>query len=452
MSTNRWFGTDGIRGHFAEPPLDRCTVTALGTTLAAALVAQGRERPLVVLGGDPRASTPALCSWLASGLRSGGARLRYAGTISTPGVAWLARHLGAVAGIAVSASHNRHPDNGIKLIGGDGFKWSEEAETALEATLRAALAADQGPGDAPDEALGEPEPGLAARYLDALAATLPGAAPLAGLQVVLDAAHGAASALAAPLFTRLGAEVELLFASPDGVNINAGCGSTHPEAAAAVVRRGGRLGIAFDGDADRAVLIDEQGEVRDGDAILYLWARELRRHGGLEPPTIVATSMSNLGLERALAAEGIAVERCDVGDRAVVATLLARGLRLGGEQSGHIVNLGLATTGDGLLTALAMARLVAASGEPLSALLTGFRRFPQVLRNVRVRRKQAFAELPAVTAAAREVESQLGAEGRLVLRYSGTEPLARIMIEGPEQDEIDAMAATIAVALEESLG
>jgi phosphoglucosamine mutase len=247
--------------------------------------------------------------------------------------------------------------------------------------------------------------------------------------------------------------VILLHAAPNGRNVNEGCGSTAPsEMAARVAAERADLGAAFDGDADRCILADEQGQVRDGDAILYLWATSLHRGGRLHPPRIVATSMSNLGLERALAAEGIGVARCNVGDRYVVEAMQREGIRLGGEQSGHIVQRELSSTGDGLLTAVQMAYLARQAGQPLSARLAPFRRYPQVLLNVKVARKVDFEDLPAVAAVARSVEERLGEEGRLVLRYSGTEPLARIMIEGPEQERIDGLAEELAVAIRSDLG
>ena len=451
----RLFGTDGIRGHFGEPPLDRATVGALAVHLAATLRARGNGTPpRVVLGGDTRESTPEICRWLAAGLTAGGVDVRYAGVIPTPGVAYLVGATGAAAGVVVSASHNPYPDNGIKLIDPQGAKWSDEGELALERRMKAEPAAveDLNAIELPE---GWPiaEPELRERYLHHLAATLPEGTPLAGLKVVLDAGNGAASSYANDLFGRLGATVTLLHADPDGRNVNQGCGSTAPAGMAArVVAEGADLGAAFDGDADRCVLADEAGTVRDGDAILYLWATCLHRSGHLTPPKIVATSMSNLGLERALAAEGIGLVRCNVGDRYVVEAMRKEGILLGGEQSGHIVQSHLASTGDGLLTALHMAYLRHQDGRPLTAMLAPFRRYPQVLLNVRVQRKIDFDKLPAVTTAARTVEERLGDDGRLVLRYSGTEPLARIMIEGPEQDTIDALAEEIAVAIRGELG
>lgn len=452
--SHRLFGTDGIRGRFGEPPLDRTTVTALAVHLAATLRDPGRHRngkpPRVVLGGDTRESTPEICHWLSAGLEAGGIDVRYAGVIPTPGVAYLVRELDAAAGVVVSASHNPYPDNGIKLLDPQGSKWSDENELTLEKRLAEPI------GMMPDGPMPTPEPDLRERYLAHLAATIPSPEdrrPLEGLEIVLDAGNGAASTYAGELFERLGARAIVLHKEPNGRNVNENCGSTAPgEMAARVASEGADLGAAFDGDADRCILADEKGTVRDGDAILYLWATCLHRSGRLDPAKIVATSMSNLGLERALAAEGIGVVRCNVGDRYVVKAMKQEGILLGGEQSGHIVQSHLASTGDGLLTALQMAWLVHESGRPLSEMLAPFRRYPQVLLNVRVAKKIDFKNLPAVTNTARSVEQRLGDDGRLVLRYSGTEPLARIMIEGPEQGMIDALAEELAVAIRGELG
>ncbi len=444
--TPRLFGTDGIRGPFGTFPLDRPTVLALGAALGAQLSGSA-SRPLVVLGGDTRRSTPELCRWLATGLSAAGSQVRYAGTAPTPAVAFLTRKLGAACGIAVSASHNPMPDNGVKLIDGDGFKWTPEAEQALEERL----AESRPPGG--DDAVLEAESALLDAYLEDLAASLPAGQPLAGLEVALDCANGAASAFAPRLFAELGAAVSVHCARPDGQNINDGCGSTHPEALAAAVAAGpATLGIAFDGDADRALFTDEAGRVRDGDAALYLWSRALAATGALESNAIVATSMSNLGLEVALRREGIEIVRCDVGDQVVVETMRRRGIVLGGEQSGHIVHLGLSTTGDGMLTAIQLAHIVRRAGKPLSELLSELPRFPQTLQKVRVRSKPDLMSLPAVAAAAASVERRLGDAGRLVLRYSGTEPVARVMIEGPDQGTIERLAEELLSAIDGEIG
>jgi phosphoglucosamine mutase len=445
----RLFGTDGIRAPFGEHPLDRPTVVALGRELGATLAAE-REAPRVTLGGDTRDSTETLCRWLAGGLSAAGARVTYLDTIPTPGVAWAARAFGAQAGVVVSASHNPWPDNGIKLFDGAGRKWPAAAEAALERAL-----AEHAGGAAPQresQPLEVDRDGYEA-YVRFLSLLLPGRDALAGMTVVLDTAHGATYEIAPRVFAAHGADVRQIAGAPDGRNINQGCGSTHPEQlAAAVAAAGADLGIAFDGDGDRALLVDGQGELRDGDAMLYLWARSLHEAGQLDPPAIVATSMSNLGLEHALAAAGIDVVRCDVGDRTVMETMRERGIRLGGEQSGHLVNAAVTSTGDGLVTALTMAYLVRRSGRPLAELLAGFQRFPQILRNVRVREKRPFEQLPAVAAAQAAVEQELAGRGRLVLRYSGTEPLARIMLEGPELATLETQADRLESAIRSAVG
>jgi phosphoglucosamine mutase len=443
------FGTDGIRAPFGEHPHDRPTVVALGLALGEALARDGAS-PKVVLGGDTRDSTVTLAHWIGAGLAASGARVDNVDTVPTPAVAWAVRALGARAGVAISASHNRWPDNGIKLFDAAGHKWAPAAEAALERALAERLG--EGPPQAHEPALTVDRAGYEA-YVGFLSGVLPTPDALAGLSIVLDTAHGATYQLAPRVFAAQGARVRQVAGAPDGRNINEHCGSTHPEALAAeVVASGADMGIAFDGDGDRALLVDETGEVRDGDAMLYLWARALFAAGHLDPPAIVATSMSNLGLEHALAHDGIAVVRCDVGDRAVMETMRARGIRLGGEQSGHIVHAPTTSTGDGLVTGLALAHVVRRAARPLSQLLAGFHRFPQVLRNVRVREKRPFSQIPAVAQAQSAVEAELAGAGRLVLRYSGTEPLARIMIEGPELATIEAQAARIERAIRDAVG
>lgn len=459
--TQRLFGTDGIRAPFGEEPLTAGTVRRIGFALGQELFgAQSEpEAPLVLLGGDTRASSPTLLHWMSDGLAAAGVRTLDLGTLPTPAVAWAVPRLAAAAGVVASASHNPALDNGLKLIDRAGFKWEQEAEERLETRI------DGLQGDEAGSGSGSTEAGSASRatdfaagrrYLDWLIGESGGPRTLAGLRIALDTANGAAAAFAGALFAGLGAEVELHFASPDGGNINRDCGSTHPEALAARLATGDfHLGFAFDGDADRALLLDENGAPHDGDAMLYLWARDLQQRGELGVPQIVATSMSNFGLERALEAIDIGVLRSDVGDRAVVSMLRDQGLRLGGEQSGHLVDLHCTTTGDGLLTATRMARIAAGAlreSRTISAELAGFRRFPQVLVNVRVARKPPFDELSLVSAAARRVEEGLGSLGRLVLRYSGTEPLARIMIEGPDEASIGELAGDLAQAIRQEIG
>ncbi|MEM8930326.1 MAG: phosphoglucosamine mutase [Acidobacteriota bacterium] len=438
------FGTDGIRGVFGRPPLDEHTVRRLGAALADRLHdANATARPCVVLGGDTRDSTAILCRWLASELSTTGIDLVFLGTVPTPAVAFTTVHLGAAAGIAVSASHNPHPDNGIKLIGADGFKWSPDDEAALEAVM--ATITPRGDGE-PELAV---DTAAVETYLDGLCRSLDGRT-LTGMTLVLDTGHGAASPFAGDLFRRLGAEVVVENAAPDGSNINRGCGSTHPEIVARLVEdHDADLGFSFDGDADRVIVadrVDGEGVVRDGDAVLYVWARDLHRRDRLPGAAIVATSMSNLGLEVALGRHGIELVRCGVGDREVVSTLRERQLALGGEQSGHLVDLRLSTTGDGLLTALQIADLVHRAGRPLDELLDGFERFPQLLHNLKVESKPPLDTLPTVRRVRREVDRALGDSGRLVLRYSGTEALVRIMLEGPDRDTIEAHSARLAQA------
>lgn len=456
----RFFGTDGIRAAFGAYPLDEPTVRRLGRALARALAAGGRHpgggRAHVALGGDTRESTPVLCRWLAAGLAAAGgdARVTYLGTVPTPAVAWAVRTLGADCGAVVSASHNPYPDNGVKLFGGDGFKWPPRAEAELEAVLETETLeteTDATPAVEPELRV---DAGLVRDYLGALAAVLgTQARPLAGLAVAADAGNGAVSPYVEVLLASLGARVTVIHAAPDGRNVNAGCGSTHPREIAALTRSSGSdLGFSFDGDADRVILADERGEIHDGDAILYLWARDLAGRDALPGRRIVATSMSNLGLEAALARHGIEVVRCDVGDRAVVETMRRLGVVLGGEQSGHVVHLGLGTTGDGLLTALVMAQLRLRAGRPLSQLAAGLERFPQLIRNVRVREKVPFERLPRILESRDRVARGLGRSGRLVLRYSGTEPLARIMIEGRERARIETLAEELAAVIREEIG
>ncbi|MEO1084058.1 MAG: phosphoglucosamine mutase [Acidobacteriota bacterium] len=450
MTAPRLFGTDGVRGQFGTPPMDETTLRRLGAALGRklALDPEGAAGPKrVVLGGDTRASTPQICRWLAAELAARGFEPVFLGTVPTPAVASTTAGGDAVCGIAVSASHNPYPDNGVKLIDADGFKWSPAEEAALEALMD-----DVEP--AGGEAVLEVDRTAVEAYLSALTASL-GGRRLDGLAIGLDTGNGAASPFARHLFESLGARVTVLGDTPDGENINRDCGSTAPARLAERVRSGGLdLGIAFDGDADRAIVVDEEGSERDGDAILFLWATDLHHHRLLPGDGIVATSMSNLGLEVALRDRGVALHRCDVGDREVVRMLRDKGLALGGEQSGHIVHLGLATTGDGLLTALHVAALVhagKAQGQPLSRMLAGFTRFPQLLHNLKVPSKPPLTDLPRVQEAARRVERELGDRGRLVLRYSGTESLVRIMIEGPDKDTIEGLAHDLARVLEEDI-
>ena len=451
-----------MRAAFGTPPLDRSTVQAVGYWFArlsmsaadSASAARRAEppadapadaRPLLILGGDTRDSREEITGWLAAAVHSAGAEVRSAGVVPTPAVAFLVTELGAMGGIVISASHNPWTDNGVKLIGPDGFKVDPSVEQAIEDRVGAPAA--HGVGGLREESA------LADRYLDHLRASLPGALPLDGLRVAIDAANGAASPHAARLFRSLGADCRVTCDRPDGRNINRDCGSTCTDRIVAFTREtGSDLGAALDGDADRAILCDHRGRICDGDVLLYVWASHLAARDLLPGRRIVATTMSNMGLERALEPRGVEVLRCGIGDREVACTMRREGVRLGGEQSGHLLDLDLATTGDGLLTAAAIAGIVAASGRSLADLASGFRRFPQVLRNVTVREKLPLDGVPGLSDAVASAERELGSSGRVLLRYSGTEPLARVMIEGPDQQQIEALSDRIARIIEAELG
>jgi phosphoglucosamine mutase len=440
------FGTDGIRGHFGEPPIDADTLTRVGWALGETLRAHG-ERPLVALGGDTRHSTPEVTSWIERGLVAAGAAVANAGVVPTPAVAALVRELGAAGGVSISASHNSWRDNGIKLFDALGFKWSQEEERRLEARLRDAPRLEERARNA-----SKPDPALGERYLQHLLTALPAPNALAGLHIAVDAANGAASPWARRLFEAAGARVEAFHDRPDGENINVACGSTVADEIVRLVRRTGcDLGVAFDGDADRCVVADETGRVLDGDAILFLLARDRKARGALDPARVVVTEMSNLGLDAALHRDGIDVVRCGVGDREVVEEMRRSGARLGGEQSGHLIDLELGSTGDGLQSALQVALLMARAGAPLSRLAAGFETFPQTLQNVTVKRKEPLETIPGLDELVAKVRGRLGAEGRVLLRYSGTEPLARVMIEGRDKATIESMAGEIARVIERHL-
>ena len=442
---SRLFGTDGIRGVAFQPPLDRDTVARLGWALARHLQEQALPRR-VLLAGDTRASTPVLAAWLAGAFAAAGGEVVWAGVLPTPAVSHLLRDAnGFGAGVVISASHNPADDNGIKLVAARGAKWPVAEEALLERRL--AEIEDKGS----DGWLPAAAEDLRLRYLATLAQGFSGQ-PLAGLRLLIDAAQGAASPVAAAFFSRLGAAVEVLNASPNGTNINASCGALHPEGLAhAVVARGVDAGAAFDGDADRAVLVTNTGRVLDGDDILYIWGRHLDAAGRLPGRTVVATVMSNLGLEVSLAAHGIRLMRCAVGDREVWETMQREGAVLGGEQSGHVICAHHAVTGDGLLTAahvLAIARAQRRSLEELADLP----HFPQVLRNVRVSRRLPVAEVPALADAITWAEEALGGAGRVFVRYSGTEPLLRIMVEAATDEAAQGIAQRLVEVASAQLG
>jgi phosphoglucosamine mutase len=444
------FGTDGVRGAAGEFPLDAKTVHALGAALAdvAARVAPGPE---VVIGMDTRESSPWLAGQVAGGLAEHGARVRSAGVTTTPGVAYLTRTGTFVAGVMISASHNPYRDNGIKIFSHSGYKLPDDQEHAIEREIFALLEA----GVEPAPAKLTPDPGLDRHYMEYLASTV--GRSFAGLELVVDCGNGAASGLAPELFERLGARVTPLFASPDGRNINLGCGALDVgELRKAVLARAAEMGVAFDGDADRAIFVSRSGKIVDGDGVLLVAARALHRQRRLTGPdgnpTVVATVMSNLGLERALDALGIRLLRTPVGDKYVLEEMLRTGAVLGGEQSGHIIFSDYATTGDGLLTALRVIEIMQASGQGLDELTQDLEVYPQRLVNVRIKSRKPLAELPAVGEEIGAAEHALGDAGRVLVRFSGTEPLARVMIEGPDLVQVEALAARIAAAIQRDLG
>ncbi len=447
MAGKNLFGTDGIRGVAGEFPLDSASVRTLGRALAGLLAERGLGRRVLV-GRDTRESGGALEAALLSGLRAGGADPVSAGVIPTSAVSLLAMRGGFAAGAVISASHNPFHDNGIKIFHGDGAKGAEDWEAELEAAIR------KGGGNAAEEdAPPEPDPSLLRAYIDFLESGWPPSPPGRRLKVVLDCAHGAASVPAPAVFRDLGFEVVVLNASPDGRNINAGCGSLHPEGMARAVRESGAdFGVAYDGDADRAVWADETGRALNGDHTLFIQARFLKASGRLAAGTVVATTMSNMGLDRALGAEGLRLIRTRVGDKYVREAMVGNGANLGGERSGHTIFLDACPTGDGILTSLRMAEALRAAGRPLSALAAGLVEFPQILVNVRVKAKPDLAGIPAVAALAAAARRDLGGEGRVDLRYSGTEPLARIMLEGRDEAVIRLWAKRLAEAVAAHIG
>jgi len=437
------FGTDGIRGRAFQPPLDEETVRRLGAALAVEL--RGIEdAPRALLAGDTRASTLALATWLGESLQGGGGIVTWAGVLPTPAVSSLVRDGGYLAGIVISASHNPAADNGIKVLGRTGEKLADSLEQRLEERL-----ATTPPGAGPP--LPAAQTWLADRYLALLRATHSEALPLRGLHVVVDSANGAASGLAQALLEQLGARVTAIADRPNGANINAGCGAIAPQDLVDTVRRlGASAGLALDGDADRAVLVDESGAILDGDDILLAWARHLTAHDRLPGRRVVATVMSNFGLERALAKEGMEMVRCPVGDRSVWTAMQAHGSALGGEQSGHVICAHHSVSGDGLLTGSHLLAIATASGWPLSR-LSDLQRLPQVLLNVPVKRKRPFDELPGVRRELAGTEALLDGRGRVLLRYSGTEAVARVMLEGDDAVEITELANRLAETIRSEL-
>ncbi|MCL6516910.1 phosphoglucosamine mutase [Alicyclobacillus sp.] len=443
----KWFGTDGVRG-VANRDLTPELAFRLGRIGAYVLAKEGTGSRIVV-GKDTRISSDMLEAALVSGVLSVGVDVLRLGVISTPGVAYCARHLHADAGVMISASHNPVEDNGIKFFGSDGFKLLDEAEDEIERWL--AETEDRLPrpiGPHVGRVYDEPAEDVYRRHLKSTVRHR-----FDGLRIVLDCANGAASRIAPAVFRELGADVTVLNDQPDGVNINVGCGSTHPHVVQrAVLAAGADLGLAFDGDADRVIAVDHTGNVIDGDFILGICGRALKEEGRLRGDTLVATVMSNLGFVRAMEGLGIHVETTRVGDRYVMEAMREGGFILGGEQSGHVIFLEHTTTGDGILTALQLVDVVVATGKTLAELSLVMTRYPQLLENVRVRDKSAWRESARIQEAIRQAEAQLGADGRVLVRESGTEPLIRVMAEGPDAAQLQACVAQIVRVVRQELG
>src|SRR5262245_32503677 len=442
----RLFGTDGIRGIAGQSPLDPPTVRRIGAALVKALD-PSEGHPHLLIGRDTRESGEWIERELAAGARRAGADVKTVGVLPTPAVAYLTRTTHVTLGAVISASHNPYEDNGIKVFSGAGHKFNEDRERLVETIVADPTWRLDGDEAPPVAAVDESE-----AYLDHLHDMLADSQGLRGRRLVVDSANGATTPVASPLFRTLGFDVVLMGASPDGRNINLGCGSTHPETMAAMVREVGAIaGVAFDGDGDRAIFADERGRIVDGDAVMLMCARQLKAEGRLRGDTVVATVMSNIGLELALAESGITLRRTQVGDKYRMEELLRDGFSLGGEQSGHIIFADYLFTGDGLATALGVLRVMAKTGRTLSSLASQLVSYPQVLVNVRVRERKDLASVPAVASVIRDVESRLAGHGRLLVRYSGTEPLLRIMLEGRDKNEIGGWAEEIATAVKNSL-
>ena len=440
------FGTDGIRGVAGRPPLDRRTVHAVGLALGKDLRERGAGRE-VLIGMDTRESGPWIAAELNAGLEAQGLDSRFAGVVTTPGVAFLTRSEKFAAGVMISASHNPFQDNGIKLFATSGFKLPDREEHLIEEEIFRVL---PGVVESGADRLVE-DPGLDREYVDHLLSSLE--TPLEGLKVVLDCGNGAASHLAPDLFRRAGADVIAIGNQPDGRNINLDCGALHVESLRReVLATGADAGVAFDGDADRAMLISSSGTIVDGDHVLLIAARRLKSSGHLAGSVVVATVMSNLGLERALAGEGITMLRTPVGDKYVLEEMERRGAVLGGEQSGHVIFREYATTGDGMLTALRIFEIVKSTGKSLDDLTAGLEIYPQRLINVRVRERRPLDQMPSVNAEIAACEKDFNGCGRVLVRFSGTEPLARVMVEGPDLPRVEEYTRRIADAIRAEIG
>jgi len=447
------FGTDGIRGVANREPMTAEMALRLGQAVARRF-RHDKRAGRIVIGKDTRLSGYMLESALQAGIVSAGADVMLVGPLPTPGIAFITSSMRADAGVVISASHNPYQDNGIKIFAADGFKLPDEAEAEIERDMEAIGAGNDGIRAAPD-AIGKAVriEDAGGRYVQFLKHALPRELTLDGVKVVVDCANGAAYSVAPQVFSELGAGVDELNVWPDGRNINYACGALHPEFMAEEVKRSGaQLGIALDGDADRVILADENGNIIDGDQVMAILATRMIARGELPEQTVVATVMSNLGLERALSSRGGKLLRTAVGDRYVVEAMRERGLRLGGEQSGHIVFLDHATTGDGIVAALRVLAVMVQERKPLSELAArAMTRYPQVLLNFAVARKRPFEEMPSVQKMIAKIEGALGVEGRVLVRYSGTEAKARVMIEGQDEAGIKAYADEIAQTLKQAL-
>ena len=446
----RLFGTDGIRGVANEDPLTPDLAFRVGRQLVATLLGEhATDRVRLVIGRDTRLSGPLLESALVAGLLSAGAECYAVGVLPTPAIALLTKKLGAHGGIVLSASHNPFEDNGIKLFSSEGTKlpdaWEDEIEQGLQGEDRAPRARGAGIGRLVTHARAE------ADYVDFLCRAFP--LDLGGLTVVLDCAHGATYRVAPRVFRRLGARVLTIGTRPDGRNINAGCGALHPEGLQRVVRaKGASVGFAFDGDGDRLISVDHTGEIRDGDYALAIAGRHLAGRGRLKGNVIVTTVMANLGLDQALRAAGIRVVKTQVGDRYVSEEMQRLGANLGGEQSGHLLFLDHSPAGDGILSGLALLGVAAETGEPLATLAGGLSKFPQVLRNVVVKAKPPIESLAGLAERVTAFEREMDGAGRILIRYSGTEPLARVMVEGADAARVGAMADELAGLIRAQIG
>ncbi len=451
------FGTDGIRGTAGVFPLDERTVTRVGAALIRTLLHHAAAGPpRVVIGRDTRESGEWIERAIAAGASLTGATCTAAGVVPTPGIAWMARTGGFAAGVMISASHNPYRDNGIKIFSASGYKLPDEEEAAIER-----LVLDEGtPPLLPESAEGSSRREVPAApadlidgYVEFLRQSVSPGVRFDGIRVVLDCANGASCSVAPGVFTALGADVVPIFDTPDGRNINSGCGSLHPDRLAATVKeRGADLGIAFDGDADRTLFVSSDGSVADGDVLMHQAACHLKERGQLPGDLVVTTVMSNLWLERSLAERGIRLARTQVGDRYVLQEMIRSGAALGGEQSGHMIFADRSTTGDGIMTALRLMEILVANDDTVAGWLSQVQAFPQILLNVPVASRPDLSSHPVIGAEADRVIQKLGGDGRLVLRYSGTEPLARVMIEGTDRDQVETLARDLAGVIEQEIG